>query len=197
MVRTFPLVFVLALLTVPAHAELPFSFGLKGGARLTDFTQNTSSVTKQDHIYTLGPYAEIYLPLGFSLEGDLLYKKSGATLLSAATTTFTSPRQFNFDSFDLPILLKYRIAIKKIPLHPFVGAGLANRYSSGLPGTVVGLSTTSGWQEGIVIGAGLEANLWRLKGSAELRWTRYGNISTQTIPRLNANQAELLLGLGF
>jgi len=30
-----------------------------------------------------------------------------------------------------------------------------------------------------------------------LRWSRYGNISTSSLPKLNANQAELLLGIGL
>jgi hypothetical protein len=177
-------------------------FGIKGGARLTDFTSDLSSSsfssTKQDHIYTLGPYAELHLPLGFSIEGDLLFKKSGATLISqpGGTALPVLLRQFNIDSFDLPLLLKYRFG-KKLPLHPFAAAGLANRYSTGIPGTVLGASATSGWQEGIVLAGGADVKVLVLKISGELRVTHFGNISASTIPKLNANQAELLLGIGF
>jgi hypothetical protein len=43
----------------------------------------------------------------------------------------------------------------------------------------------------------VEFKLLILKISGELRWTRFGNISTSTLPKLNANQAELLIGVGL
>lgn len=209
MKRTFPCLFVLACLAIPAQAQLPISFGLKAGTRLSDFTEDyknatTGQTTKQDHIYTIGPYAELNLPVGFSLEADLLYKKSGATFSSAVVNPFFNavPRQFNFDSFDVPILVKKRFGAKGIFFRPFVEGGLANRYSTGLPGSTsstdpLSAGTHGGWQEGIVLGGGVEFKVLILKISGELRWTRYGNISSSTIPKLNANQAELLLGIGL
>jgi hypothetical protein len=202
MKRTFCFICVLAALALPAMAQLPLSFGLRGGARLTDFTNTsgdlaTGAVTSDDHVYTIGPYAELHLPLGFSLQGELLYTKSGSTLITVTENALSNARQFNFDSFQLPVLLKKRFGPKGNAFHPFVEAGLANRYSTGLPGTTIGSSTTSGWQEGIVLGAGADVKLLLLRLSGELRWTRYGNISTQTVPRLNSNQADLLFGVGF
>jgi len=205
MKRTFLGLFVLAGLAVPVQAQLPIGFGLKGGARLTDFTQDFSGVigqtTKQDHVYTLGPYAELNLPIGFSLEADLLYKKSGATFAQAFSPSLAT-RQFNFDSFDIPILVKKRFGEKGIFFRPFVDGGIANRYSTGLPGTAsltnpLGTGTHGGWQEGLVLGGGVEFKVLIVKISGELRWTRYGNISASTLPKLNANQAELLIGVGF
>jgi len=190
MKRTFPGLFVLACLAVPLQAQLPIGFGLKGGERLTDFTETFDSPTSghatqntaQDHVYTIGPYVELHLPIGFSLEADLLY---------------------NFDSFDIPILAKKRFGAKGVFFRPFVEGGLANRYSTGLPGSVTlttpitSIGTHSGWQEGIVLGGGVEFKVLILKVSGELRWTRFGNISSSTIPKLNANQAELLFGVGL
>ena len=206
MMRTFPGLFVLACLALPLQAQLPVSFGLKGGARLSDFTDDFSKstvgqTTKQDHIYTIGPYAELHLPVGFSLEADLLYKKSGATF-SQALTSGGLTRQFNFDSFDLPILAKKRFGEKGIFFRPFLEGGLANRYTTGLPGSAslsdpLTAGTQGGWQEGIVLGGGVEFKLLLLKISGELRWTRFGNVSTSTIPKINANQAELLIGVGL
>jgi hypothetical protein len=208
MKRTYPALFVLACLAVPLQAQLPIGFGLKGGARLTDFTQDYSNssvgqTTKQDHIYTIGPYAELNLPVGFSIEADLLYKKSGATFSQALTPLLTSPaRQFNFDSFDLPILLKKRFGEKGIFFRPFVEGGIANRYSTGLPGSTsltdpLTAGTHGGWQEGVALGGGVEFKVLILKISGELRWTRYGNISASTIPKISANQAEILFGIGL
>jgi opacity protein-like surface antigen len=206
MKRTFPIFFVLACLALPLQAQLPISFGLKGGGRLSDFTEDYRNsagdrTTKQDHTYTIGPYAELNLPVGFSLEADLLYKKSGATFAQAATSGVTT-RQFNFDSFDVPILLKKRFGERAMFFRPFLEGGLANRYSSGLPGSTsmtdpLSASTHSGWQEGIVLGGGVEFKVLILKVSGELRWTRFGNISSSTIPKINANQAELLFGIGL
>jgi len=213
MQRTFSSLIVLACIALPLQAQLPLGFGLKGGARLTDFTSiltsNTSDVTSADHVYTIGPYAELRLPAGFSIEADLLYKKSGSTLVNFfPLTSLTSLHQFDMDSFDVPLLAKKTFA-KELIFRPFVEAGLANRYSTGIPGRasflpvtsssppIYGYSTTSGWQEGLVLGGGVQCKLLMLKISGELRWTRYGNISASTLPKLNANQAELLLGIGL
>jgi len=207
MKRTFPGLFVLACLAVPLQAQLPIGFGLKGGARLSDFTSDYSNstvgqTTKQDHIYTIGPYAELRLPVGFSIEADLLYKKSGATLEAIANGTTSVSRQFNFDSFDLPILLKKRFGEKALFFRPFLEGGIANRYSTGLPGSTsstdpLTAGTHGGWQEGITLGGGVEFKVLLVKVSGELRWTRYGNISASTIPKISANQAEFLIGVGF
>jgi len=183
------------------------SFGLKAGTRVSDFTQDYSNnsigqTTKQDHIYTIGPYAELNLPLGFSVEGDLLYKKSGATLANVINGTTSVSRGFNFDSFDVPVLLKKRFGERGIFFRPFLEGGIANRYSTGLPSATTGAnpytaSTHSGWQEGIALGGGVEFKVLILKVSGELRWTRFGNISSATIPKINPNQAELLIGVGL
>jgi hypothetical protein len=210
MKRTFPGLFVLACLAVPLQAQLPIGFGLKGGARLTDFTETFNSPTsghatqntEQDHVYTIGPYVELHLPIGFSLEADLLYKKSASTY-SQVIPLLEGSRQFNFDSFDIPILAKKRFGTKGVFFRPFVEGGLANRYSTGLPGSVTlttpitSVGTHSGWQEGIVLGGGVELKVLILKISGELRWTRLGHISSSTLPKLNANQAELLFGIGL
>jgi hypothetical protein len=210
--------FVLGFIGLPLQAQLPLGFGLKGGARLNDFTSSLTSsasdVTTQDHVYTIGPYAELRLPAGFSIEADLLYKKSGATLQTFVPLTgLTSLHQFDMDSFDVPILAKKTFGAHGLIFRPFVEAGLANRYSTGIPSTVssaepnsnilpspgptYNYSTTTGWQEGLVLGGGVQFKLLMLKITGELRWTRYGNISTNTLPQLNANQAELLLGIGL
>ena len=206
MKRTFPVLVVLSCLALPLHAHLPVSFGLKGGVRLSDFTEvflygplgYAEQNTEQDHIYTIGPYAELNLPLGFSLEADLLYKKSGATL-NEFGHVFTSPdsiQQFKFSSFDVPILLKKKIGRKGILFRPFIEGGLANRFSTGLP-NALNASTHSGWQEGAALGGGVEFKLLILKISGEFRWTHFGNISSDPLPKLNASQSEVLLGIGF
>ncbi|MGO9241115.1 MAG: outer membrane beta-barrel protein [Bryobacteraceae bacterium] len=209
--RTFLSLFVLACIALPLQAQLPLGFGLKGGARLTDFTASSSDVTTADHVYTIGPYAELRLPFGLSIEADLLYKKSGSTLVNIVPLTgLASLQQFDMDSFDVPLLLKKKFDTGMI-FRPFVEAGLANRYSTGIPGpfftmpTPIGgnpayglyTSTTSGWQEGLVLGGGVQFKILMVKISGELRWSRYGNISASTVPKLNANQAELLLGIGL
>jgi len=206
--RTFLSLFVLSWLTLPLQAQLPLGFGLKGGARLTDFTETASNVTSEDHVYTIGPYGELHLPVGFSLEVDLLYKRSGSTLynLIAGQPTY---KAFTMSSWDVPILLKKTFKTEMI-FRPFVVGGLASRYSSGIPGstTVVApvnlpgspiytTTTTSGWHEGLALGFGGQFKILVLKCSGELRWSYFGNISSHTLPKLNANQVELLLGVGL
>lgn len=202
--RTFSSLFVLACVALPLQAQLPLGFGLKGGARLTDFTASSSDVTTADHVYTIGPYAELRLPFGLSIEADLLYKKSGATLLGIGNNP-TPYATYDMDSFDVPILLKKSFSHTGLIFKPFVEAGLANRYSTGFPYGApppmtpppIKADTTSGWQEGIAIGGGVQFKILMVKISGELRWSRYGNISASSLPKLNANQAELLLGIGL
>ena len=62
---TFLSLIVLACAAFPLQAQLPLGFGLKGGARLTDFTEGASNVTQDDHVYTIGPYGEPAPALGF------------------------------------------------------------------------------------------------------------------------------------
>ena len=206
MKRTFPVLVVLACLALPLQAQLPISFGLKGGARLSDFTEvfnygplgHAEQNTEQDHIYTIGPYAEFRLPHGFSLEADLLYKRSGATLNSYGEVFQVSDniQQYKFNSFDVPILLKKRFGRNGIFFRPFVEGGLASRFSTGLP-NASNAGTNSGWQEGAALGGGLEFKVPILTISGEFRWTHFVNISSDPLPKLNASQSEVLLGIGF
>jgi hypothetical protein len=204
---TFLSLLVLACAAFPLQAQLPLGFGLKGGARLTDFTASSSDVTPKDDVYTVGAYGELRLPAGFSIEADLLYKKSAADYKSGGPLAWWY-QQFNMNSFDVPILAKKTFA-KELIFRPFVEAGLANRYSTGIPGSLIAepvtsasggaysSSTTSGWQEGLVLGGGVQFKILMIKISGELRWSRYGNISASSLPKLNANQAELLIGIGL
>jgi hypothetical protein len=206
---TFLTLIVLACAAFPLQAQLPLGFGLKGGARLTDFTSGSSDVTSADHVYTIGPYGELRLPWGLAVEVDLLYKKSGSTAtITYPLTGLSLLQQFDMDSFDVPILLKKSFNTHMI-FRPFVEAGLANRYSTGIPGSLIAepvtsasggaynSSTTSGWQEGVALGGGVQFKILMIKISGELRWSRYGNISVSSLPKLNANQAELLIGIGL
>jgi len=193
---------------LPLQAQLPIGFGLKGGARLTDFTETASNVTSEDHVYTIGPYGELHLPVGFSLEVDLLYKRSGSTLYNAITAQPNST-QFTMSSFDVPLLLKKSFKTSMI-FRPFVVGGLASRYSTGVPGStlvatpvalpgapIYSTTTSSGWHEGLALGGGIQFKILILKFSGELRWSYFGNISSDTLPKLNANQVEFLIGVGF
>jgi len=123
---TFLSLLVLACAAFPLQAQLPLGFGLKGGARLTDFTASSSDVTPKDDVYTVGAYGELRLPAGFSIEADLLYKKSAAGYKSGGPLAWWY-QQFNMDSLDVPILAKKTFA-KELIFRPFVEAGLANRY---------------------------------------------------------------------
>ena len=80
------------LLTWPVSAQ-SLSFGVKGGVPLTDAFSTSRgdrvSYASVTHRYTVGPTAEIGLPLyGLSLEMDALYRRIGWNGSGMATPLF-------------------------------------------------------------------------------------------------------------
>jgi hypothetical protein len=210
--RYFLAVFVIS----PAFAQ-SLSFGVKGGAPLTDAFSTSkgdrisyASVTRR---YTVGPTAEIGLPLfGLRLEVDALYRRIGWNGSGIATPLFDAFQSTTrFSAWDFDALLKQHIGGAGIL--PYVGAGAAfrrlftTRTNYVFPGPPPGFLTEQMTAElnhkniaGFVLSGGIELGVGALRVAPEFRYTRwlmnnihhgFPNLSTQ------ANQAEILVSFTF
>lgn len=176
----------------------PFSIGVKIGAPVTDaFNIATGSTEYRNtslHL-VIGPTAEVRLPLGFAIEVDALYQHLS---YDYATTGFSS--HATASSWEFPVLAKYRAPFPVIK--PYVEGGLAFNHigSLGSFSSILKHSSTAG----IVLGAGVEVKVLKLRVSPEIRYTRWAQQSIQAIGSVNTstlmsnqNQADLLVGFSF
>src|ERR1700691_5923584 len=89
------------------------AIGVIGGGRVTgDLTgEAATSVSKR---YALGPELDIGLPLGLGIEVDALYRREGYQ------SSFSAPFEEHANSWEFPMLLKYRLPFPLIK--PFIEA---------------------------------------------------------------------------
>lgn len=195
MYKTFLLILIL---TSAAHAEL-FSLGAKIGLPLGDAysiaTAPNRSFTSDSTQYTVGAMAELHLPLGFGVEGDILYNRfnfSTENLVNSLSKT-------NSNSFEFPILLKYRF-VNVGPVHPFVGAGPSFRsiqsllrYDPRKPNDSFG--------SGVVFAGGIEIKVLFLRIAPEIRYTHWGSQSfldgANVLIQGKQSQGQFLVGISF
>jgi hypothetical protein len=190
--------------TAAAWGQL-VSVGVKAGVPVTkalpyDFTGQSLDTGR----WTLGPTAEVHLPLRISVELDALYHDYNVhnslsfnpVGLPTALLVFRNHSRL----WDIPLLLKYRLTNE--PIRPFVDAGFqltrqSSDYTtacSGDPGscaTVTFLPSygTSIDRAGPAAGAGLEFKLGRLRLAPEARYVRLNKPQT--------NQVTVLFGVTF
>lgn len=109
-----------------AQTNIPLSVGFKIGSPVNNPTNFGFTTTTTQSRWTGGPTVELRLPFNFAVEFDALYRTGGAT------STYAFPLGLNLnpynytsrettDTWDLPLLLKYRFQVG--PVHPFVSAG--------------------------------------------------------------------------
>jgi hypothetical protein len=205
----------LILLTGSVFAQ-SLSFGLKGGVPLTDAFSTAKgdpvSYSSVDRRYTIGPTAEIGLPLfGLRLEADALYRRIGWDGTRTATPLlepFQSTARFG--TWDFDALLKHRVGAAGV--HPYLGAGVAfrrfftTRENYVFPGPPPRFLTKQMTDElgnkniaGFVFSAGIEFG-GAVRLAPEVRYTHwlmnnihngYPNLSTQS------SQVEILFSLTF
>ena len=159
--------------------------------------------------FTVGPTVEFHLPAHLAIELDALYRRLdyGSDAVPPAPTATT---RVTGNSFEFPLLLKYRFAGG--PLRPFVASGASFQTLSDLKHVRSFLDGSNRTQTdrppelqrrfnaGFVIGGGLELNAAVLKVSPEFRYTRWGWDSFRDVAgllRSNQDQAMFLLGITF
>jgi len=180
----------------------PFSGGIKGGLPLTDFVNTVESgaaTTRSDYI--VGPMAELHLPLGLSVEFDVLYRHFNYTnpvgSAVSALSTVTSSGDWEF-----PLVAKYRFHGKLA--RPYVEAGVSWDALSGLKSTVESIATTPPAEQhsvttGFVMGGGIDIHVLVLHIAPEIRFTRWTSqhFDIANVASSNQNQAEFLVGVTF
>lgn len=212
--------FLFLLGAVSAFSQ-PITAGLKAGVPLTDFINTVQNVSASvPNRYIIGATAEIRLPAGFAIEGDVLYRHLNYTdhlsqtvvqgVISASTTTTD---QATSGSWEFPVLLKYRFPTRIVRL--YADAGVAWDTLSGLTDTITQTilpaltsSTTSTSKPaslannttmGFVIGAGVDVHALVIHISPEIRYTRWASphFNLSGVLNSNQNQAEFFVGITF
>jgi hypothetical protein len=205
--------FSILFLSCCACAGQSLSIGITGGGRPTDDV--TSSATPESRRYVVGPMIELGLPLGFAVEFDALYHRNGYLVEHSnfAASVVESERA---NSWEFPILLKYKLPIPKVK--PFAEVGLAPRSISGtisesgvnvnvLTGqqTPFSGSSKTDWSNsvGVVAGGGVQFGVGRLRVSPELRYTHWtstpinGFFSDGPSYYSTQEQVDVLIGIGW
>jgi hypothetical protein len=181
----FLTIFCAALACAPRASAQPFGAGLKLGTTLTNAVSSVESATVPNSAtFIVGPYVELRLPWGFSVEGDALFLPD---LYSNAAG--------GGSMWQFPILAKYKFL--KGPVRPYVEGGPAYSHLSDVK-TLPDLLHSSNF--GITLGAGLEIKILALRITPEIRYNGVAltNIeSPQDFFKSNRNQAVFLLGIGF
>jgi len=190
-----------------AHVALggPVSAGLRAGLPLNQALHAESPWYRRlSTPYVLGPAIELELAGPLALEVDALHRRLGyqwpAQGNSASGPTFTA----RSSRWEIPCLIKYRW---RSLLGPFLAAGVAWNRVTEPAISPAGSSTPSRPPEfrhrqalGLVMGAGLELRLGRVRLGPELRYTHWGerNFGTRTSSLHSVlDQADLLVGISF
>jgi hypothetical protein len=185
------LLFVAAV--IPGFAAGPLIVGVRSGVPLSTQDSLTGSFSDSKR-FLIGPTLGVKLPLGFSVEGDALFRRE--KLLPVRIFDFGA----NFDSWEFPVMFKYspgRIII------PVFGAGVTVRHVrdfGGVPGFLFGNSGSSN-TVGFVAGAGLGFQVGPARITPEFRYTRWGGDtflrSFSGLFPLSRNQGSFLVGVTF
>jgi hypothetical protein len=166
-------------------AAQPVGAGIKLGATLTDAVSSAQSESIPNSTSLIvGPYVEVRLPLGFSVEGEALYYPSIYSNAAGGGALW-----------QFPILAKLKLL--KGPLRPFIEGGPSYSHLSDVK-TLPDLLHSANF--GITLGAGAELKLLALRISPEIRYNGFLFTNLQSPSGLfqsNRNQAVFLVGIGF
>ena len=193
--KTFLLTLVL---TSAAHGEL-FSFGAKIGLPLGDAYRISSAsdriLASNATQYTVGAMVELHLPLGLGVEGDIIYNRFNFS----TENLVNSLSKANSNSFEFPILVKYRL-VNIGPVHPFVGAGPSfRRIQSVLRYDPRKTNDAAG--SGVVFAGGVEIKVLLFRIAPELRYTHWGSQSfldgANVLIQGKQSQGQFLVGISF
>lgn len=189
--------FLLAAFSFAAAAQ-PVGFGIKFGIPLNDALQtptqpgNTLQYAAENGRFAVGPYIEVRLPAGLSIEGDAIYRTNQYQAIGPSAQAFG---QTPVTSWEFPVLAKVRFGGAVI--RPFIGAGLA----FGRITDVVRLAEVASRNNfGIVAAGGIEFKLGPVRLGPELRyygWTKQNFQHPQDLIQTNRNQTAVMLNFGF
>ena len=189
------------------------SVGVTGGGRVTDDV--AYSAVPESRRYVVGPMVELGLPFGLAVEVDALYHRQGYQVSNGNFAGFVVQSERG-NSWEFPVLLKYKLPVAKI--NPFAEVGLAPRVISGnIAESGASINVTTGVSTpfsdtvktnfdasyGFVAGGGVQFDIGRLRLSPEVRYTHwmstpiYGYFGDGPSYSSTQNQADVLVGIGW
>jgi opacity protein-like surface antigen len=148
--------------------------------------------------FEVGPTVGFRLPLGFSVEGDALFKREGLSLGQFGGFSGLSTHS---DSWQFPVMLRFTAGHQ--PIAPVLGAGVSVRHINNFGDVPSYLfnSSTSANTVGFVAGGGVRFKVGPVDVTPEVRYTRWGgNSFSQSLLNflpLNRNEASFLVGITF
>ncbi|MEO7144755.1 MAG: outer membrane beta-barrel protein, partial [Bryobacteraceae bacterium] len=180
---------------------------------LNSATGDRTSYFTNTKRYSIGPTAEVRLPLGFSFEVDALYRRLGFDYSQFGVDTYATSRTVA-NSWQFPLLLKWGLSVG--PVKPFVDAGASIEHLIGInqvrqlhviPSIITTTSTgnpaelDNSTRAGFTFGGGVEFKAGPIRISPELRYTRWNSDSFRdpigALLKTNLNQGDFLLGISF
>ena len=173
-----------------AYAQLPVDFGIKGGFSLTDAyghccnTQPSATYSNAKD-YLVGPFVELQLIKGFSVEADGLFRPVNLVSSATLTNAFSVSR---FTTWEFPVLAKVRLGRFPV-IKPLIEAGPSFRVHVNRAPNLTA--------DGFTAGAGVEFKLPVIHLSSDLRYTRWTSPGSAASTSPNLNQVELLFGISF
>jgi hypothetical protein len=190
----------------PQSSGPRFSFGMIGGAALTDAfghestgfiigpnggiqpIRSRSYSTLKD--YAIGAMVEVGLPWrGLSVEIDALYRPMNLTMAGVGPDgSLNSISPATVVTWELPALAKYRFGSSSVK--PFIEVGPSFRVSGNL-------NNASPSTYGGTAGLGVETHLGKLRIGPVVRYTHWAADPDYAGSRTKRNQVELLVGLSF
>ncbi|MCC6590119.1 MAG: PorT family protein [Bryobacterales bacterium] len=187
------------ILIVPTAAAQSVGVGIKGGVPFNDvFTASgfigTEPFRSSTQRFTVGPMLDVRLPIRLGIEFDALYKRFDQTGGSITSGTVAKTGS----SWEFPLLGKYRFGSSAVK--PYVEAGISFNHLSGylipfrtLPSAPSDQPEGKTTRTGVVVGAGIELKLSRMRISPGIRFSHWGN----NFPVPSTNAADFLIGVSF
>jgi len=180
------------LIAAAAASAQPLGAGLKVGVPATDAFKvlpvpTPGVFTGESPRYTVGPYIELRLPARMAIELDALYRSYSFRSVDRAVLGNQSG-----SSWEFPVLIKHRLASGLI--RPYFDAGVSFSRLSDI--RLESLNHRSNY--GLVVGGGVEFNLFLIKVSPEVRYTGWAFRNFDgTEVESKRNQLTVLVGFGF
>lgn len=199
----------------PLASAQSVAVGLKAGIRPSSDLAASSGLTSESKRYAVGPMVTVALPRGFAIEAGALYRRFAYSVRSFPILSSGIYSRWTADSWEFPIIVRRHI----LP-GLYAGLGYAPRvmhgevsdngiYFADLSKLVpVYFASTNperiNTTHGLVIAAGIEKRLMRLRIAPEIRYT-YWNRPAFDVARgdygpwfqSSQNQVDFLLGITF
>ncbi len=158
-------------------AQLGISNGIKGGLNLATFGgSDVDPDVKATTQFAMGGYLELRLPIGISIQPEVLYSVKGSKFVqSIVGVTYTNTQTITY--VDIPVLLKYHLPVPILRPSIFVGPSFAVLVAANMHSEGAGSSSDTNNKDtfptsdaGVVIGAGLTLPILLLDLNLDVRY---------------------------